>query len=212
VSGKENEAIYILAPIEGLIINSARAMNEKSRLYVVILSCLLIPTITVFVIAMGEFSNDFARNLINTSMVDKFHQELVASTAKISAEVNLPIYDERKVHDNVNLLAEERMQDQATAYSAATEALLPRKYDNKDAWNINIASLATKINADKLVENAREKGIDATQKYVAVNGKKYWRISVKGFLSQDDARTHSILVKDLLGLKDVWISKEAEQS
>jgi hypothetical protein len=104
------------------------------------------------------------------------------------------------------------MQDQATVYSAATENLPPREYDNKDTWNINIASLTTKINADNLVENAREKGIDATQKYVVVNGKKYWRVSVKGFLSPDYARTHSILVKGLLGLKDVWISKEAEQS
>ena len=190
-------------------------MNEQHRLYLVILSYLLIPTITVFVITMGEFSNDFARiarNLINTSMIDKGHQELVASNAKISAEANLPIYDARKVYDIVNLLAEERMQDQATVYSAATENLPPREYDNKDTWNINIASVTTKINADNLVENAREKGIDATQKYVVVNGKKYWRVSVKGFLSPDYARTHSILVKGLLGLKDVWISKEAEQS
>ena len=81
--------------------------------------------------------------------------------------------------------------------------------DVKDTWFISIASLASKDIADRFMLRATEKGIEATQKQVFVNGKKYWRISVRGFSSSAEARSHATLVKDLLGLNKVWIGKDS---
>ena len=104
------------------------------------------------------------------------------------------------------------MQKQVTIESAIIEEHPAAEHDYKDNWDINIASYTSRDKANRLVEHARQKGIDATQTYVAVNGRRFWRVSVKGFLSSDKAKSYATLLKDQLGLKEVWISKESDQS
>jgi|GEM_PF-1718987 len=89
------------------------------------------------------------------------------------------------------------------------EANKPASSDAGQTWNINIASLTNRANADRFLEHARDKGIEATQTQVTVNGNKYWRVSVKGFISPDEAKSSSIGIKERLGLKEVWISKDS---
>ena len=88
----------------------------------------------------------------------------------------------------------------------------PANSDARQTWNINIASLTNRVNADRFVEHARAKGIEATQTQVTVNGDKYWRVSVKGFISPDEAKSSSSGIKERLGLKEVWISKDSNKA
>ena len=182
-------------------------MNEQSSVSNIILSYLLIIIITGVVITMDGADKAFARKSIDVN-----EYAIVDSIAIINAEADLPIYAVPKEHSNAKSHSVERTQEQASIESAVIEEHPAAKHDYKDNWDINIASYTTRGEANRLVEHARQKGIDATQKYVAVNGRKFWRVSVKGFLSPDKAKSYATLLKGQLGLKEVWISKESDQS
>ena len=77
----------------------------------------------------------------------------------------------------------------------------------KEAWWINIASFKQTAKANELVELSRNKGFDANKTHISVNGKEYWRVSVKADMSHDKVNTYAYFVKDLLGLEEIWISK-----
>ncbi len=93
--------------------------------------------------------------------------------------------------------------------TSASSAPQVTKHEAKDTWAINIASLGEKNTANGFVIRARERGIVATQKPVFVDGRKYWRVSVKGFASPAEAIAHASQVKDILGLDEVWIGKDS---
>jgi len=93
--------------------------------------------------------------------------------------------------------------------TSASSAPQVSKREATETWSINIASLENKDLANRFVSRAREKGIDATQKPVLVEGRKYWRVSVKGFTSPAEAKSHASQVKSLLGLNEVWIGKDS---
>ena len=195
-------------------------MNNKSKFYAITLSYLLIPTITVVVITMGDYRKAFSHNIIDTSVLDMSRHEILASVAELNAEANLPIYDTPEVRNNINKLAVYNTQPQVTDYSSLSVSgtYKPKSsYKSNDgidkgSWCINIASLANRDKANKYVEYAKIKGIDAKQAQVTVKGRKYWRVSVKGFLTLDEAESYAIFAKDRLGLKEVWVSKESDQS
>ena len=185
-----------------------------------ILSYLLIPTITVVVITMGDFRKAFSHNIIDTSVLDMSRHEILASVAELNAEANLPAYDTPEIRDNINKLTVSNTQPQATDYSSVSvsgiykpkSAYKSNDEIDKGSWCINIASLTNRDKVNKFIEYAKTKGIDAKQAHVTVKGKNYWRVSVKGFLTLDEAESYAILVKDRLGLKEVWVSKESGQS
>ena len=182
-------------------------MNDQSSISNIILSYLLIIIITVVVITMNGVDEALARKSIDVN-----EYAIVDSIAIINAEARLPIYAAPEDHSNAKSPSVERMQKQSIIESAVIEEHPAAKHGYKDSWDINIASYTTRGEATGLVEHARQKGIDATQTYVAVNGRRFWRVSVKGFLSSDKAKSYATLLKDQLGLKEVWISKESDQS
>jgi cell division septation protein DedD len=181
-------------------------MNKQPSTSKIIFSYLLIIAITGVVITMDGAGKTFARSSMGVN-----EYAILDSIAIINAEAHLPIYAVPEKHSNAKSLLVERTQEQATIESAVIEEHPAGKHDYKDNWDINIASYTTRDKANRLVEHAREKGIDATQKYVSVNGRKFWRVSVKGFLSPDRAKSYATLLKGQLGLKEVWISKESDQ-
>jgi hypothetical protein len=79
--------------------------------------------------------------------------------------------------------------------------------DKKEAWWINIASFQQTAKANELVEYSRNKGFDANKTHISVNGKEYWRVSVKADMSYNKVNTYAFFIKDLLGLEEIWISK-----
>ena len=134
--------------------------------------------------------------------------------------IGVPAYDTLEIRDNINKLTVSNTQPQATDYSSVSvsgiykpkSAYKSNDEIDKGSWCINIASLTNRDKANKFIEYAKTKGIDAKQAHVTVKGKNYWRVSVKGFLTLDEAESYAILVKDRLGLKEVWVSKESGQS
>jgi cell division septation protein DedD len=133
---------------------------------------------------------------------------------------NTAIENEEEIQVPVNQEVQDIDNNSANKETEAPEVIDTRvsntppvaAQDIKDTWFINIASLRIKDEADRIVERVRRKGIDAAQKHVLVNGKKYWRVSVRGFPSSDEAKSHAILVKDILGIKEVWVGKETGEA
>ena len=75
------------------------------------------------------------------------------------------------------------------------------------AWVINLVSLTSQADADQFSVRARSKGVHTEQQNVTVKGKKYWRVQITGFVTSEEAKSHSNSAKQKLGLKDVWIMK-----
>ena len=74
-------------------------------------------------------------------------------------------------------------------------------------WVINLASLPRKADAERFVADAGSRGVTAALYQVTVKGKNYWRVHVPGFTTAAEANAKSTLIKEQLGLKDVWVAK-----
>lgn len=186
--------------------HNINATNDQPSAYNVSFSYLLILIIVGVLSTMDGTGTTVARN--STYIGENAIEDIIEI---INAEAKLPIYSVPDEKSNVNIITVERSQAPDTSHSAAVEELPTTRFDDKDTWYINIAAFSAKDKASMLVEHAREKGINASQKYVTVNGQKFWRVFVRGFLSPDEAKSYAILMKDQLGLKGFWISKEFDQ-
>lgn len=183
------------------------AIYDQPSAYNASLSYLFILIITGVLSTMDGAGMTVARN--STHIGENAIEDIIEI---INAEAKLPIYSVQDEKSNATIITVERPQAPATSHSAAAEEPPATRSDDKDTWYINIAAFSARDKASMLVEHARAKGIDAAQKYVTVNGQKFWRVFVRGFLSPDDAKSYAILMEDQLGLKGFWISKEQPRS
>lgn len=80
---------------------------------------------------------------------------------------------------------------------------------NKDygPWVINLTSLPRKADAERFMVKAESKGVEAGLHQVTVRDKNYWRVHVSGFATATEAKASASLIKEKLGLKDVWVTK-----
>lgn len=74
-------------------------------------------------------------------------------------------------------------------------------------WAINLVSVPHKAGAERFMEMASAKGVEADLYQVTVNGKTYWRVHVPGFSSVAEARQEAGLIKKKLGLEETWVAK-----
>jgi cell division septation protein DedD len=77
----------------------------------------------------------------------------------------------------------------------------------KSPWVVNLVSLSSKADADRFAARARSKGIQAELFAVTVKGKQYWRVHASGFSTAAEAKSQANVIKEKLGLQDVWITK-----
>jgi len=75
-------------------------------------------------------------------------------------------------------------------------------------WSINIASYLKESTAEKMQQRFLDKGVATDLVTATVKGKTYYRLRVTEFETRKDATTHSAIVKELLGIEEVWITKE----
>jgi hypothetical protein len=79
---------------------------------------------------------------------------------------------------------------------------------NSGDWSINIASYLKLPTAEKMKNRFLNKGVATDLVTATVNGKTYYRLRVTGFESKAAARTQSTTIKEKLGLKETWITKQ----
>lgn len=181
-------------------------MNEQPSPYNLAFSYLLIPVIAGILVA-GTGSDR-----IDTHIPPGAEKNTIAdSIAIINAEASLPVYAAREARGNANELVAERARDITTMESPAAGQAAATLSADHDTWHIHIASLTNRNEADRIVQRARENGIAATQTVVVVNGTRFWRVSVKDPHSYGEAKRHADRIRDQLGLKDVWLSRESGQ-
>ncbi len=77
----------------------------------------------------------------------------------------------------------------------------------KSLWSVNLVSLPNKADADRFSARARSKDIQTEWYAVTVKGRQYWRVHVSGISTAAEAKSQANVIKEKLGLKDVWITK-----
>jgi len=92
--------------------------------------------------------------------------------------------------------------------AAATETLAQATVRADGPWVINLASVQHKKNADHFRAKVESRGIAAELYQVTVKGRDYWRVHVPGFATAAEARAEARLIKEKLGIDDVWIAKQ----
>ena len=96
----------------------------------------------------------------------------------------------------------------AKPLQAAVKASTHARTGERGAWSINLASYTKQSTADEVRSRFLEKGVAADQVVATVNGKTYFRLRVTGFASRQAALEQSTLIKEKLGLKDAWVTKQ----
>jgi len=89
----------------------------------------------------------------------------------------------------------------------ATETQTQETVREGGPWVINLASVANKKDAESFIAQAKSRGVTAELYQVTVKGKKRWRVHVSGFATDAEARAEARLIKERLGIDDVWIAK-----
>lgn len=79
---------------------------------------------------------------------------------------------------------------------------------NGGDWSINIASYLRDSTAEKMQQRFLDEGVATDLVTATVRGKTYYRLRVTGFDSREEATAHSTTIKQLLGLDELWITKE----
>ena len=78
---------------------------------------------------------------------------------------------------------------------------------SKSPWVVNLVSLSNKAAADRFSTKAKSKDIQAEWHAVTIKGKQYWRVHTSGFSTAAEAKFQANIIKEKLGLKDVWITQ-----
>jgi len=128
----------------------------------------------------------------------------------LDTEAGLPVYAAPAKQATRTHQVENATQAPTAAMPAAPAAVAAIKSagnKSRDTWHLNIASFRSPDEADRLVHQARSKGINASREHVTVNRKNYWRVYINGFTSRGDAASYATLIRESLGLKDLWIGK-----
>jgi hypothetical protein len=113
-----------------------------------------------------------------------------------------------KQPNRAETLREASARAPATEYVAAVaKEQAPARTSRDGPWVINLASSPSQADADRFAEKAQTRGIETQQQQVTVKGKRYWRVQTIGFSTADAAQGYTGIVKEKLGLRDVWINR-----
>ena len=112
--------------------------------------------------------------------------------------------DSGKPGDTINGNLSASKEHTSTAPGIATQK---RIREGEGDWIINLASVPHKESAERFVDKAKSRGVDARLYQVTVRGKDYWRVHVSGFATATEAKVQASLLEKKLGLKDVWVTK-----
>jgi cell division septation protein DedD len=160
--------------------------------------------------ANNQSVTDSAAALGNELASDTPEQEVTASGSVSGLEI-LPVPAAGK--DSVSTPDDEDADKPGDTASstrvATTEPAPPTQETVREGgrWVINLASVANKKDAESFIAQAKSRGVTAELYQVTVKGKKRWRVHVSGFATDAEARAEARLIKEKLGIDDVWIAK-----
>jgi len=80
--------------------------------------------------------------------------------------------------------------------------------NNGGEWSINLASYLRDSTAEKMRQQFLDKGVATDMVTATVKGRTYYRLRVTGIENRDMALMQSTIIKEKLGLDEVWITKK----
>ena len=80
--------------------------------------------------------------------------------------------------------------------------------NNGGEWSINLASYLKDSTAKKMRQQFLDKGVVTDMVTATVKGRTYYRLRVTGIENRDMALMQSTIIKEQLGLEEVWITKK----
>jgi cell division protein FtsN len=83
----------------------------------------------------------------------------------------------------------------------------PRQTATGD-WAINLASYANESIAARKLADFESKGVNAEQSVASVNGRTIYRVRITGFETRTAATVRAKTVRQQLGLKETWITRQ----
>lgn len=96
---------------------------------------------------------------------------------------------------------------QVSSVASAKKPLEQKSPDKGENWAVNLIAYQQDQLAQQKAEEFTAKGIPATVSQVAVKGEVWYRLSVGGFLNQQEATAYATRAKKALNLNAVWIGK-----
>jgi SPOR domain len=104
----------------------------------------------------------------------------------------------------------EAPQTQARPVEAAREIRQesPQRQTGTGDWIINLASYANESIAARKLADFERKGVNAEQSVASVNGKTIYRVRISGFDTRKAATVRAKSIRQQLGLKETWITRQ----
>jgi len=84
----------------------------------------------------------------------------------------------------------------------------PSRQAGTGDWVINLASYANESIAARKLADFESKGVNAEQSVASVNGRTIYRVRITGFDTRTAATVRAKSVRQQLGLKDTWITRQ----
>jgi hypothetical protein len=83
----------------------------------------------------------------------------------------------------------------------------PANASKAGPWVVNLTSSPSQADADRFAATARSRGIETQQQQITLGGNRYWRVQTTGFSTADEAQRYAGMVREELGLRDLWITR-----
>jgi hypothetical protein len=85
---------------------------------------------------------------------------------------------------------------------------LGRLRERNVIWVINLLSSTERADVDALAIRAESLNILTVIQETEIDGKTYWRLQVTGFNNRSDAEESATIIKETLGIDNVWIFRQ----
>jgi predicted component of type VI protein secretion system len=120
-----------------------------------------------------------------------------------SKEVTAPVSQTVSVQAEVP-----QIPDQPIAPPRETRQDNPPGQTGTGDWAINLASYTSETIAARKLADFRRKGVTAEQAVATVNGKTIYRVRLAGFDTRKAAMDRAETIRQQLGLKETWITRQ----
>jgi cell division protein FtsN len=139
---------------------------------------------------------------------DAERQEPVSVASRTTAEKTQPAGAARDAEKTTEARTATPGPTQRQPESTTAAAVTSPDAGQTGEWVINLASLRSPRQAENFKSKAGMKGFDTSIQQVTVKGRDYWRVQITGLATLDEANARGNAIKQRLGLKEVWISRQ----
>ncbi|MGD7036626.1 SPOR domain-containing protein [Methylotuvimicrobium buryatense] len=136
-----------------------------------------------------------------TTLLDTTEQQPISAD-----KLNDLLEQQKNLLDRLERLERNAQQLSIKPAAQPKRAAQPRSHAQKaQDYSINIGAFQKAATAEKKAERLRNEGVTVDINEVVVDGKTWYRLTIPGFASMQEAQRFSETLKKQFGIKSVWI-------